>query len=56
MEKAQELVDLFHSKGGAGFTPWESDFIESLEERLDAGKDLSDPELDKAEEVLNERR
>lgn len=60
MERAdvEEMIDQCESaahvpkcNGGPGFSQWEHEFIESLREQFDAGRSLSERQLEKLAEL-----
>lgn len=55
-DEAQEMIDDVRSAegavtGGIRLSKWESDFVESCEERLDEGEDLTPKQSTKLEEI-----
>jgi len=60
MCNAQDMVDdclnvinIPKDRGGPGFNQWERDFIESLDERLREGRNLTERQIDKLESIWN---
>jgi hypothetical protein len=53
LDEIEEAAALPPERGGAALSEWEESFVESLREQLDAGRQLSDRQLAKLQEIYD---